>query len=175
MRRDLGTVELILTYRIGSGTTGPVGGEMRIDTLPALLRMALQASLAGRSGDASGFAPIGGAAPGQVPDPAADSAVRTGAAVPHPATSVQMLVALAAIDPAVERRRKQAVEAERGLTLLDQLDRAVAQGAPADEALTALAGWTQTFTLPDDPQLAEIARAVELRVRVELAKHDLIA
>ena len=56
-----------------------------------------------------------------------------------------------------------------------RLDREVAAGAPPAEALEALADWRRGFTLPDDPQLAEIARAVDLRVRVELARHDLIA
>jgi hypothetical protein len=145
---------------------------MRIDTLPALLRQALLATLAGRSAaDGTGFSAT--AATGG--DPTGGPAPRPVAAMPQPATSVQMLVALAAIDPAVERRRRQAVAAERGLTLLDQLDREVAQGAAAPEALVALAAWTRDFTLPEDPQLADIARAVELRVRVELARHDVIA
>ncbi len=146
---------------------------MRIDTLPALLRAALQANLAlpvaGARTDARRFDV------GATGDGAAEAGGRPVASIAQPATSVQMLVALAAIDPAVERRRKQAVEAERGLTLLDRLDREVAAGAPPAEALEALADWTRGFTLPDDPQLAEIARAVDLRVRVELARHDLIA
>jgi hypothetical protein len=146
---------------------------MRVDTLPALLRAALQANLAlpvaGAGTDARRFDV------GATGDGAAEAGARPVASIAQPATSVQMLVALAAIDPAVERRRKQAVEAERGLTLLDRLDREVAAGAPPAEALEALADWTRGFTLPDDPQLAEIARAVDLRVRVELARHDLIA
>ena len=101
---------------------------MRIDTLPVVLRQALLATLAGRSAaDGAGFSATAATAP----DPAGGPAPRPVAAMPQPATSVQMLVALAA--------------------------------------------WTRDFTLPEDPQLADIARAVELRVRVELARHDVIA
>jgi hypothetical protein len=90
-----------------------------------------------------------------------------------PATSVQMLVALAAIDSAVEKRRKAAVQADRGLTLLEQLDAAIAAGEAVEPAqMAALADWAADFARPDDPLLAPIAEAIELRVRVELARYD---
>jgi hypothetical protein len=39
--------------------------------------------------------------------------------------------------------------------------------------LQQLADWSAAFEAPEDPQLAALARDVELRVRVELAKHEL--
>lgn len=90
-----------------------------------------------------------------------------------PATSVQMLVALAAAEPRVERRRREAAVADRGLALLEGLHAELLVGAPAPERLQELVEWSESFTVPDDPQLAGLAREIEVRVRVELAKYEL--
>ncbi|GAA3707310.1 hypothetical protein GCM10022268_15910 [Sphingomonas cynarae] len=92
-----------------------------------------------------------------------------------PTTSVAMLVAMAANDPVVEQRRKLAAEADRGLSLLERLQRDLATGEPTPERLEEMAAWVEGFTPPDDPALGPVAREIELRVRVELAKHDLRA
>ena len=64
---------------------------------------------------------------------AAEFAVAEKAAVlPAPATpvaqpvSVEMLVTLATAEPSIERRRRVAADAERGLRALESLDRALA-------------------------------------------------
>ena len=90
----------------------------------------------------------------------------------QPATSVQMLVALAATEPAVDRRRRMAATADRGLSLLERLKVELLSGGPAPERLQELADWSAEFEIPDDPQLASVAREIEVRVRVELAKYD---
>lgn len=90
-----------------------------------------------------------------------------------PATSVQMLVHLAAADPSVERRRKMAENAGRGLALLEQLDTETRVRPAAVEPLDALRDWLESFEAADDPQLAALMQEIELRVKVELAKHEL--
>jgi hypothetical protein len=83
-----------------------------------------------------------------------------------------MLVALSAEAPA-ERRRRAIIQAERGLDALERLREELAAGIPSPERLRELAAWSSGFEMPDDPELAELARDIELRVRVELAKHDI--
>ena len=139
---------------------------MRIAGLPPAMTQGLLAAL-GKAGDAFKVASAAGdkqaaaILPHQVP-PAT-----------QPATSVQMLVALAAAEPVVERRRKMAVAADRGLSLLERLHTELVAGAPAPERLQELVEWSESFEAPQDPQLAAIAREIEVRVRVELAKLDL--
>lgn len=93
-----------------------------------------------------------------------------GAAVPTP--SVQMLVALAAANPAIERRRKEAAKADRGLDLLERLHGELLAGVATPARLREVADWAQTMDTPEDPVLAAIVRDIDLRVRVELAKYD---
>lgn len=94
---------------------------------------------------------------------------------PQAATSVQMLIAMAAATPASEERRRIAAETERGLSMLERLHAELAGGVAAPERLEELAAWSESFEAPDDPQLAGLAREVELRVRVEIAKHEMRA
>jgi len=88
------------------------------------------------------------------------------------ATSVQMLVALAATEPPRERRRRVVAAVDHGLGLLERLHAATATGAVPPTMLAEMADWAERFVIPDDPEAAEIARDVELRVRVELARHE---
>lgn len=88
-------------------------------------------------------------------------------------TTVHVLLAAAtALETPQEKRRREARPAARGLEILDQLHAAGVKGVPEDKALDALAQWAAAFEMPEDPALADIARDIELRVRVELAKHD---
>ena len=89
--------------------------------------------------------------------------------------SVAMLVTLAAADPSIERRRKQAIDAERGVEMLDTLHRELVAGIVSPAKLEAIIEWSETFQHSDDPALAAILSDIELRVRVELAKLDLRA
>jgi hypothetical protein len=89
--------------------------------------------------------------------------------------SVAMLVTLAAADPAIERRRKQAVDAQRGVDMLDGLHRDLVAGIVAPERLQQIVEWSESFQHSDDPVLASILSDIEVRVRVELAKLDLQA
>ena len=91
---------------------------------------------------------------------------------PQAATSVQMLVAMAAVEASAERRRMIAAETDRGLSMLERPHAELATGVVAPERLQELAQWSETFEAPDDPQLASLAREVEVRVRVEIAKHE---
>ena len=136
---------------------------MRIAGLPPVLQQALLAAL-----------------------PKAQEAFRAGLAEPEtraamlpplqaaaqPATSVQMLVAMAAAEPVVERRRKIAERADKGLSLLEKLHVELVTRVSSPERMQELLDWSESFELPEDPQLATLARELELRVRVELAKYD---
>lgn len=94
----------------------------------------------------------------------------SGATVPMP--SVEMLVTLAASQQAVERRRRLAKDAERGIDALDRLHKELLAGAPSADRLREIAEWSQTLDTPDDPVLAALVADIDLRVRVELAKFD---
>ncbi|WP_448661368.1 flagellar assembly protein FliX [Sphingomonas sp. CJ20] len=92
-----------------------------------------------------------------------------------PMPTVEMLVALAVGDPGVERRRKQAAAAERGIDALDRLHKELVAGTPSVERLREVAEWSQSLETPDNPVLASILKDIDLRVRVELAKFDVEA
>ena len=139
---------------------------MRIDSLTPMLARTLLGAL---PKVAPGF-PLGraeGKAAEVLPTPDPGTA--------HPTTSVAMLVTMAAADPAIERRRKAAVQAEKGVDALDRLHKELLAGAPSVERLREVAEWSQSFDVPDEPQLASIMAEIDLRVRVELAKHDVQA
>ena len=87
--------------------------------------------------------------------------------------SVEMLVTLATAEPTIERRRRAAADADRGLRALEQLEQTLAAGLPPVERLQAVAAWAAEDRAPPDPELAAIFRDLELRVRIELAKHDI--
>ncbi len=103
------------------------------------------------------------------------------ASMPHPLpapgatppTSVQMLVAIAANNPIMERRRKQARDAERGIDALDRLHKELVAGTPNVARLREIVEWSETVPTPSEPQLAALMREVDVRVRVELAKLDI--
>lgn len=139
---------------------------MRIAGLPPAMQQGLLAALA-KAGDDFAVASAGAdkqaaaILPAHVPP------------APQPATSVQMLVALAAAEPPVERRRKMAAAADRGLSLLERLHAELVVGTPAPERLRELVEWCENLETPADPQLAGLQRDIEVRVRVEIAKHDL--
>lgn len=141
---------------------------MQIAGLPPALQQGLIAAL-GRAGEAFAVTAAAG-------ETARDAAAILPAVTPpatQPATSVQMLVALAAQEPATERRRRQAAEADRGLSMLERLHAELVAGTPAPERLQELADWSATLAMPEEPALASLAREIDVRVRVELAKHDI--
>ena len=136
---------------------------MRIEGLPPAMLQALLAAASPKvERPVAAVAGAPDAPPAPAPIPAAAQA----------ATSVQMLVAMAAVEPPSERRRRIAADTERGLSMLERLHEALATGVAPPERLRELADWAESFQAPDDPQLAGMAREVELRVRVELAKHE---
>ena len=140
---------------------------MRIDSLTPLMARSLLAALPKA---APGF-PVAEeeAAARQMPVP------MQGPGTNQPVPSVAMLVTLAAADPAIERRRKQARDAERGLDALERLNKELATGTPSVERLREIVEWSENFEASDDPVLAGILSDIELRVRVELAKLDIQA
>ncbi|WHU04760.1 MULTISPECIES: flagellar assembly protein FliX [unclassified Sphingomonas] len=140
---------------------------MRIENLQGPM---LQSLLAALPKVASGFSVKEGEAPA-APAPVPQGTNAAQALNP----SVAMLVTLAAADPAIERRRKQAVDAQRGVDMLDQLHRELVAGVVSPAKLQAIVEWSETFEHSDDPALAAILSDIELRVRVELAKLDLQA
>ncbi|WP_313537926.1 flagellar assembly protein FliX [Sphingomonas sp.] len=136
---------------------------MRIDSLsPMMARNLLAAlpksvpSLASRLDEQVAVAPHPQPVPGAVP-----------------ATSVQMLVAIAANNPIAERRRKQARDVERGIDALDRLHKELVAGTPNVARLREIVQWSETVPTPAEPQLAALMRDIDVRVRVELAKLDI--
>ena len=86
-------------------------------------------------------------------------------------TSVDMLLAIAAVDEEAERRRQMAAQAQAGLDALEALD-AAADEEEKKESARALAEWAGGLTAPDNPELALIQRQIELRALVEIAKSE---
>jgi hypothetical protein len=136
---------------------------VRIDSLTPMMARSLMAALPKA---APGF-PIAEEDAARV---AQQLPVNGSAGVPQP--SVQMLVALAALDPQMERRRRMAQDAERGIDALERLHQELLAGTAPVERLREVAEWSQSFEMPDDPVLAQILSDIDLRVRVELAKLD---
>lgn len=91
------------------------------------------------------------------------------------ATSVQLLVALATAEEPKARREREARPLSHGLGLLERLDRAAATHEPVADLLDQLAAWTGQIDASALPALADLARDIDLRVRVELAKHERFA
>jgi hypothetical protein len=140
---------------------------VRIENLQAPLLRSLMAAL---PKVASGFS----VAEGEGPAARAPLPQGTNAAQPlNP--SVAMLVTLAAADPAIERRRKQSVDAQRGIDQLDSLHRELVAGVVSPARLEAIVEWSESFETSDDPTLASILADIDVRVRVELAKLDMQA
>lgn len=136
---------------------------MRIDSLPPLLARGLMAALPKATAGFPLAAEEAAAARQQgVQEPASA----------HPATSVAMLVTLAAIDPERERRHKIARHAERGIDALERLHKEMLAGTPSVERLREIAKWSQDMEPQEDPTLASLMAEIDLRVRVELAKYD---
>lgn len=142
---------------------------MRIEGPNLPIGPALLAALAAKS--AAGEAKAALADP---PAPPAAPIQGTGTQMPSPATSVAMLVTLAAVDPPADRRRRAITQASRGLDQLERLRDELETGLASPERLHEMAQWSRSFAAPDSPEIAELAREIELRVRVELAKHDII-
>lgn len=86
-------------------------------------------------------------------------------------TSVAMLLAIAASDPEAQRRRN-VVDAAKGLKGLERLHQNLRIGSPGAPRLAEIAAWMGDHGVPDEPQAAALLREVELRVLVELAKAD---
>lgn len=97
------------------------------------------------------------------------------AAAPAQPVSVEMLVALAASESPVDRRRRVAARADQALGALERLNAELLAGLPAVERLHEIAALAPTVAEQADPALAALFSEIELRMRVELAKHDIIA
>lgn len=93
------------------------------------------------------------------------------------APSVAMLLAMATVGGVAptKARERQLARAAKGLDGLAALHAAQARGLDVAPALAQLADWAQDVELPEDPELAEFFRELDLRVRVELAKHERFA
>ena len=140
---------------------------MRIDNLTQMQVRSLMAALPKA---APGFPAVENDAARAAQQPPVNAA---GNAATNP--SVQMLVALAAADPQMERRRRIAKDAERGVAALEQLHKELLAGTAPVERLREIVEWSETFEASDDPVLAQILSDIDLRVRVELAKMDIQA
>lgn len=93
------------------------------------------------------------------------------------APSVAMLLAMASVGGVAptKARERQIARAAKGLDGLAALHAAQARGLDTGPALAQLGDWLKDMEMPDDPALAEFVRELDLRVRVELAKHERFA
>lgn len=138
---------------------------MRIESLsPTLVRSLLAALPKG----APGFPRIG-------EEPLAQPMPHMNGPGTVAAPSVEMLVTLSAANPAIERRRKLAQDASRGIDALERLHKELVAGVVSPARLQEIVEWSQSFETPDNPMLAGLLSDIDLRVRVELAKHDIQA
>ena len=163
------------------GVTG-VSGVAR--TLAAALREGLPvAGAAGRLLAGAGA----DAAAGAMPSPPPPSALLPGSP-PSGASmlgNVQMLVALASLSTGEIRRRERIARAGRGVQALERLHRAVQAGRIDAPTLAGLAEWAARWAEEQaapgeapaetaaDADLTALMEAIDLRVRVELAKFDI--
>jgi hypothetical protein len=138
---------------------------VRIDSLSPLLARSLLAAL---PKVAPGFPRIG-------EEPHLQPMPNMGGPGAVPTPSVEMLVTLSAANPGIERRRRLAQEAGRGIDALDRLHKELVAGIVGPARLQEIAEWSHSFETPDDPVLASLLSDIDLRVRVELAKHDIQA
>jgi hypothetical protein len=82
------------------------------------------------------------------------------------------MLALQAVDEAVERDRAARKRGTALIAALTKLQRAMLAEADPSSALKALTELTSDSPLADDPGLGAILRAVVLRSRVELARRE---
>ena len=156
----------LISYREIGAPPSAVRSKVRISPMSSLLQQQLLAILPKAE---PGFrSALPQAEPASVPAMAQPQP----AAVP--ATSVQMLVQMAAADASVDRRRRIAEKAGRGLALLERLHAETIVPPAGVEALRGLENWLDTFEMPEDVELAGLMQEIELRVRVELAKHEML-
>ena len=101
----------------------------------------------------------------------ADAAEASATGALQALTSVDMLLAIAAVDEEAEGRRQMAAQAQAGLDALEALDTA-ADEADKRQRARALAEWAGDLTAPDNPELARSPRQIELRALVEIAKSE---
>jgi hypothetical protein len=92
--------------------------------------------------------------------------------VGNPVQSVQMLVALAGSSLEPERRRIAAEEADQAIAGLEQFHKELLAGVTNVTRLRSLRDKIRLRKQADDTQLAELQDEIEMRILVELAKHD---
>ena len=92
---------------------------------------------------------------------------------PAALSSVDAIVALQAVDDPGERRRKAVQQGSDALDALDELKIALLSGHLSPEKLNQLQAIVEDYKGGElDPELAEVLRGIDLRARVELAKHS---
>lgn len=172
------------------GVSGVSGVSAVARTLAAALRDGLPVAgaagrlLAGAGGDASAASSAATASAGAMPPPAALLPGSPSSGAPM-LGSVQMLVALASLSAGEIRRRERIARAGRGVQALERLHRAVQAGRVDEPTLAELAEWAGRWAEEQaapgespaetaaDADLTALMEAIDLRVRVELAKFDI--
>lgn len=102
-----------------------------------------------------------------------ESRALTTARGPAALSSVDAIVALQAVDDPGERRRKAVQQGTDALDALDDLKIALLSGHLPRAKLSELQAIVKDYSADElDPELAEVLGEIDLRARVELAKHS---
>lgn len=91
---------------------------------------------------------------------------------PVPPASVEMLIAVAAVEAPAEQRARTVRRANEGLDRLGRLRDAMLRGDLDAETLNGLASWVSRRGEQGDAGMQSLMEEIELRVLVELAKQD---
>lgn len=115
----------------------------------------------------------GSAGPAFQPSRATEARKAGAARAPVAVGSLDAIVALQAVDDASERRRKAVWQGSEVLDRLEEIKIAILSGQLSRARLAGLQAVVRRYEEQDlDPELADLLRQIDLRARVELAKHD---
>jgi hypothetical protein len=112
-------------------------------------------------------------APQQTPATTSNSAAAAGtASTARGPISVDMLMSIASSDGDREQRKRVVANAEQGLDHLEALHTGTLSGQVDPETLKGLSSWLSEQPEQVAPEVASIMRDINLRAKVELAKHE---
>lgn len=122
----------------------------------------------GRSSNVAGKSSIGASGFSSMIAAPKSQAIQSGL----PVSPLASIIGLSEEAPEEQRRRKAVRRASSLLDELDELHRALCLGTLDHSQLEALASKLGSEPSPEDPELADLIGQIEVRIAVELARHD---